>query len=488
MDADHVQKLVAVRSLMKQQSVECLLVTQTHHFAWLTGGRSFVPMNTENGVSHLFIDQDVSTIVTTSIEEPRMRNEECTGFEVVGADWRELPASMDRNVQALAKGRTVEKDTGRLGGLLEDLQVQLSDTDLEAYRALGKDCGYAISEVATRKLRVGMSEYAAAGEIAQALMRRGIDPVVVLVAFDDRISQHRHPLPSMTQKLEKTALLVLCGRRRGLIASVSRMVSFDAVSDELRAKHDACMQVHAEVILGTTSGRTGAELYGVLEKAYAVRGFDKEITLHHQGGLTGYKSRYWKAQPGLQKPVVAGCCFAWNPSITGTKSEDTHYLPRDGGAPENLTASPGWPTVEVTVADGRTLSMPDILVRNAPSGDGGKGNGKGKWFFMGPGSKARKAGRGKKYDPKLRVWIGGIPEGLSVADLQAHMDAVAKTSYAEIFEGKGKGTGFVMYSTPEEVATAIATLNGSSVGGATVEVDVWTKSEKAAATETEPQN
>jgi antitoxin VapB len=49
---------------------------------------------------------------------------------------------------------------------------------------------------------------------------------------------------------------------------------------------------------------------------------------------------------------------AWNPSITGAKSEDTILVGNDGN--ENVTAIPGWPAITVKV-DGRVVERPDIL-------------------------------------------------------------------------------------------------------------------------------
>ena len=57
---------------------------------------------------------------------------------------------------------------------------------------------------------------------------------------------------------------------------------------------------------------------------------------------------------------VANQAFAWNPSITGTKSEDT-ILATDKG-PALLTRPVDWPTLEVEFA-GRTVPRADILVR-----------------------------------------------------------------------------------------------------------------------------
>lgn len=52
--------------------------------------------------------------------------------------------------------------------------------------------------------------------------------------------------------------------------------------------------------------------------------------------------------------------YAWNPSITGVKSEDTFLLTAQGR--EMITETGGWPQLEVVV-EGETIRRPDILRR-----------------------------------------------------------------------------------------------------------------------------
>jgi hypothetical protein len=52
--------------------------------------------------------------------------------------------------------------------------------------------------------------------------------------------------------------------------------------------------------------------------------------LHHQGGLTGYASREVIATPSSREIIQAGHAFAWNPSITGAKAEETFVLLESG--------------------------------------------------------------------------------------------------------------------------------------------------------------
>lgn len=73
-------------------------------------------------------------------------------------------------------------------------------------------------------------------------------------------------------------------------------------------------------------------------------------------------------------------------------------------------------------------------------------------------------------DAALKVWVGGIPEGVTWKELQAHFEQVGKARWAELLP---KGIGCVAYRTAEEVAAAIETLNGTELGGQIIEVDVW---------------
>jgi hypothetical protein len=56
--------------------------------------------------------------------------------------------------------------------------------------------------------------------------------------------------------------------------------------------------------------------------------------------------------------VKPGQAFAWNPSITGTKSEDTILIDEKGC--EVITAMADWPQIPVQV-EGRLIERPTIL-------------------------------------------------------------------------------------------------------------------------------
>mmetsp|Transcript_79727 Transcript_79727/g.125749 ORF Transcript_79727/g.125749 Transcript_79727/m.125749 type:complete len:169 (-) Transcript_79727:80-586(-) len=109
-----------------------------------------------------------------------------------------------------------------------------------------------------------------------------------------------------------------------------------------------------------------------------------------------------------------------------------------------------------------------------------KGNGGGKSWSSPSWKPSGKGGKGKDkfkkpVNPSLTVWVGGIPEGTTFAELKAHVDSVIPCKWAEVYEGKGKGTGLIGFATANEAVSAIATLNGSEFKGLALEVDSYTK-------------
>jgi antitoxin VapB len=87
-------------------------------------------------------------------------------------------------------------------------------------------------------------------------------------------------------------------------------------------------------------------------------GFADEINRHHQGGACGYRTRDWVAHPASAQTVFANQAFAWNPSITGTKVEETGISSLDGF--EIVTTTPGFPQIMVC-ENGREYLSPGIL-------------------------------------------------------------------------------------------------------------------------------
>lgn len=354
-------KLSRVRALLTEHQLDALLLRQVSSFAWATcGAASYVNTATSAGAASLLITPDERYVITTNIEAPRLEREERLaeqGWTVRAAGWHEASP-----LATLAAGLRLGADSLYPGAVdlsaeLSRLRTDLTADEVQRYRALGRLCAETMDE-AIRRVQPGMTEYQIAGLLAVASQSRGVQPIVNLIATDERIFAFRHPLPT-GKTLERYAMLVLCGRAHGLVCSVTRLVHFGPLPVELQRKAAAVAEVDAAFIAATRPGRTLGEILALAQQAYADQGFADEWRLHHQGGPAGYEPREWVATPGDPFQVRPGQVYAWNPSITGVKSEDTILVGDE--ANEVITSIDGWPSVSVEVG-GAIWQRPAILV------------------------------------------------------------------------------------------------------------------------------
>jgi Xaa-Pro dipeptidase len=326
-----------LRELMDGRGLGALLLRRSTNFAWHTGGAdNRVDHASPFGVADILITRDEEYIFTNNIEAPRMRKEQTLDFEVVEHPrYGDEAAAIQEVVGAAPLGMDFPLDGAlEVSGEVASLRYVLDPDALECYWQVGADAAAAVAE-ATRSLEPGMSEYEAAANLAAACRRRELFSSVLLAAADDRIASYRHPIPHGGQ-MEHRAMLVVSAERGGLYANVTRMVHFEEPDAELKRRQEAC-----EVILGrmreeaTRPGYTLADAFADCQRFYAEAGFPDEWKLHHQGGMTGYASREVIATPHTEQQIRVGQAFAWNPSITGAKAEETFILTEDG--PEVIT-------------------------------------------------------------------------------------------------------------------------------------------------------
>lgn len=350
-----------IHALLDKHQLDALLLNRVSSFTWATCGVGDSHINTasSNGVASLLITRDARYLVTNTIEAPRFEREQplgAQGWEFAVMPWYEANA-----IEALTRGKKVGADEAFAGAMdlsveVSQLRANLLPEEGERFRALGKLCASAM-DTAIRAVKPGMSEFEIAALLASETQARGVEPIVNLIATDERIFHFRHPIP-VAKNLEKYAMLVLCGRKWGLVCSLTRLVYFGKLPDELRAKENACATIDAAMIAATRPNATLGEIFQHTTEAYKNAGFANEWQLHHQGGLAGYEPREVVATPHTSTIVAPGQAFAWNPSITGVKSEDTILVGEN--ANEILTAIPNWETVTVKV-DGQLIARPRIL-------------------------------------------------------------------------------------------------------------------------------
>jgi len=355
------QKQERIQGLLAHRQLDALLLQRVSSFAWATcGAASYVNTATTAGASSLLIAPTGRYLITNNIEAPRLEREEKLAAQ--GWQLRVSPWHRPQNIIAeLTRGLRLGADGPYPGAVdlsadLARLRANLTPEEGERFRTLGRLCAEAMDS-AVRAVRPGQTEYQIAGVLAHEAQSRGVQPIVNLIATDERIFKFRHPLPT-DKKLERYAMLVLCGRKWGLVCSITRFVHFGLLSDDVRRKAEATAWIDATFIVATRPGQSLGQVFSRATAAYATAGFADEWQLHHQGGPAGYEPRESVAIPGATHVVAVGQAYAWNPSITGTKSEDTLLVGQADN--ETLTAIPGWPTLPVAV-NGHTIQRPAIL-------------------------------------------------------------------------------------------------------------------------------
>ncbi|MBE0533133.1 MAG: M24 family metallopeptidase [Rhodospirillales bacterium] len=351
-----------VRSLLDDLGLDGILIKRQSNFTWLTGGaRNLVGIATENGVSSALISREAEYILANNIEAPRLIEEEdieAQGYKVCAFPWHaDREATLARELAGPRLGADVAMagvvDVARS---LASLRYTLTPWEVERYKDVGMETARAIEET-TAEIRPGDKECTVIGRLAARLWDRGLDYITTFCAADDRIARFRHPLAT-DRRVEKRAMLCVNARRKGLIISLTRFVQFGAVPADLRRRYDATVGVDCTLMAHTVPGRPAAEAFRKGLEAYAEAGFADEYELHHQGGSIGYEGRDYKVAFDSPHIVQESQAFAWNPSITGAKSEDTMLA--TAGGPVILSPPVTFPVLDVEIA-GIRFRRPDIL-------------------------------------------------------------------------------------------------------------------------------
>lgn len=358
LDSKHFQVVEWLRS----EGLDGLLLKRNENIAWLTGGAVELRVLTpsETGVGALFVTAEGARYyLTTANEAPRLQDEEfgALDFEPVIFPW--YADETAGKALELTRGK-LASDTpvpGCFPAHMCPLRAALQETEIARLRWLGGQTADSVTAV-LQQLVPGQTEYAMEGQIAAALLSRGILPSVYLMAVDNRVLKYKHAV-ARGAKLEKYAMLNLCARKWGLTVSITRFAHFGEPSTELKERFHAAAQVNAALLDATRAGATSAELFREAAEAYSREGFAGEEQMHHQGGATGYWEREWVATPEGSEKVVDNQAFAWNPSIRGGKVEDTVLL--HDGRIELLTPTPELPALESS-ANGNSYPATGVLV------------------------------------------------------------------------------------------------------------------------------
>jgi Xaa-Pro aminopeptidase len=310
----------------------------------------------------LLITEKTKFVISNNIEAPRMIEEE--GLEKQGFILKTFPWYDDQELSIVGEligessfGSDVPFPNAMvIPDDVAKLRYSLTPEELERYRWLGERVSIAL-EKTLMETRPGEKESEVVGRLGNELWKDRIDPVTLMSAADDRVSNLRHPIPT-ERRIEKYLMVSVNARKWGLIVSLTRFIHFGKLPKELKDKYEANVFIDCILMAHTRPGIPASEVFQKGIDAYNTIGYSEEWKLHHQGGSIGYTGRDYRVSYKTPDIIQEKQAFTWNPSITGTKSEDTILATSTG--PEMITRPILYPTLSMTVA-GISFTRPTIL-------------------------------------------------------------------------------------------------------------------------------
>jgi Xaa-Pro dipeptidase len=357
---DFREKVEKLREVIRNKNAKGLIINNQNHFSWLTGGRGFIGLAATAACGSLVLTLDAVYLVAENIEVARLYKEQLSeNPDVVVREYPwHIPGKRNEIINEICEtGALLNEDA--VSKELYGLRTVMSAYDIERYRDICKTTAEVLEDIC-HTLKEGMSEYELAGQVSQAMWANNLEPITLLIAFDERALQYRHPVPT-EQKLKNYALIAVCTRRSGLIASITRMVAIKHPGEEMMRRQRVAAFVEATLISNTKQGRNVGDIFDKAVDAYTKEGFEGEWEFHHQGGLTGYAPRELKGMSNVNHTVRINEVYAWNPSVQGAKAENTILVTEDGY--ENLTHTDKYAYITFEI-DGSKYLEENILILN----------------------------------------------------------------------------------------------------------------------------
>ena len=362
---EFLEKQSRLHALMDAHGLDGILLKKQANFSWLTaGGYNRVGLATEAGVTALLITRTGRYIIASRIEMRRMLIEEGLaelGFEPLEHEWFEdREAELVRNiVPDLNKAGSDSELSGiqNMDAAIKSLRYSLTPPEIDRFRFLGEKASVAVEKVMLG-VRRGDSELEIAGRVFPELWKHGIDLPGILVAADERIYAFRHPIPT-SKLLRRHLMLAVNARYKGLVLSLTRMLHLGRPSPALIKQFENNLTIECRMIAATKPGDALSVPFAAAREGYREFGAAEEWQLHHQGGGIGYTARDFKVTPDFSGTAQNNQGFCWNPSITGTKTEDSFIATADG--PIMLTTPVAFPQKTIAVGE-TTFIRADMLV------------------------------------------------------------------------------------------------------------------------------
>jgi Xaa-Pro aminopeptidase len=339
---DRAIKRRRVLDILDAEGQDSLLLTTHTALTWyLDGSRVHISL-AGDPIAAVLVDHDGDHLVTFNNEAGRIAAEELpSGVSLHSVPWygnlHEVAAAVGiaGNAAPLAEAAVV--------GELRAARQQLLPAESARYARLSSDVAAIMTDVLSTA-RPETTEFELASALAARVVAAGAEPLVLLCNGSSR-SDFRHPLATHSP-LGRRAMAVVCARRDGLVANITRWVRFDAGTPEERDAEARIAAVEADIFDATVPGARLDRIFSEIQSAYTRHGFGAEQwEQHHQGGPAGYAGRDPRVTAAASDTVVVNQAFTWNPSGPGVKIEDTVQLTESGL--QVLTVDPRWPATTV---------------------------------------------------------------------------------------------------------------------------------------------
>jgi hypothetical protein len=136
------------------------------------------------------------------------------------------------------------------------------------------------------------------------------------------------------------------------------MLHFGKVPVELQEQYRQTAAIENAMALASEPGVDELTPFELAKRMYADFGYPEMWKVHHQGGPQSYTNGFYLISPENHDIIRLHQCYGYNPSITGTKTEDGFVVTEDG--PLFITYPVTFPEVHEEI-DGVEFVRPGIL-------------------------------------------------------------------------------------------------------------------------------
>ncbi len=342
--ADREVKRRRVLDILDAAGRDSLLLTTHTALTWyLDGSRVHISL-AGDPIAAVLVDRTGDHLVTFNNEAGRIAAEELpAGVSLHTVPWygnlHEAAAAVGTSAAA---GRQPLAEA-EVAAELRAARQQLLPGESARYARLSSELAAIMTDVLSAA-RPDTTEFGLVSKLAERVVAAGAEPLVLLCNGGSR-SDFRHPLATHSP-LGRRAMAVVCARRDGLVANITRWVRFDAGTAEERDAEARIAAVEADIFDATVPGARLDRIFTEIEAAYVRHGFGADQwEQHHQGGPAGYAGRDPRVTSSVTDTVVLNQTFTWNPSGPRVKIEDTVQLTESGL--QVLTVDPRWPAATV---------------------------------------------------------------------------------------------------------------------------------------------